>query len=134
MTYQVPNRDCKINLDNVTHIKIHFAEDVWYSLKHKKGDRKRRLPFTEPKYYEENIYQSVFGDLCTESELKNGHLFVDGKMYELPEVIVFLLDDKDVTITCKTLEEARQIYNDIDDKLNQKSNKLEEIAQKQLIN
>ena len=49
-------------------------------------------------------------------------------MYELPEVIVFLLDDKAVTITCKTLEEAYQIYNDIDDKLNQKSNKLEEIA------
>ena len=134
MTYQVPNRDCKINLNNVTHIKIHFAEDGWYSLKHKKGDRKRRLPFTEPKYYEENIYQSIFGDLYTESELKNEHLFVDGKMYELPEVRVFLLDEKAVTITCRTLEEAHQIYNDIDDMLNQKSNKLEEIAQKQLIN
>ena len=134
MTYQVPNRDCKINLDNVTHIKIHFAEDGWYSLKHKKGDRKRRLPFTEPKYYEENMYESVFGDLIPESKLQNEHIFIDGKMYELPEVRVFLLDEKAVTITCRTLEEAHQIYNDIDDMLNQKSNKLEEIAQKQLIN
>ena len=62
------------------------------------------------------------------SELKDEHLFVDDKMYELPEVRVFLLDEKAVIITCRTLEEAHQIYNDIDDMLNQKSNKLEEIA------
>ena len=86
------------------------------------------MPFTEPKYYEENIYQSVFGDLIPESKLQNEHIFVDGKMYDLPEVRVFLLDEKAITITCRTLEEAHQIYNDIDDKLNKKGGKLEEIA------
>ena len=133
MTYQVPNKNCKINLDNVTHIKIWFEEDTWYSLKHKKGDRKKRLPFLEPKYYEENIYQTFFGDLISESKLKDSHIFVNGKMYDFPEVKVYLMDDSIIKIECTSLEEAHQIYNDIDDMLNH-NREVIEIAQKQLIN
>ena len=119
MTYQVPNKDCKINLDNVTYIKIRFVEDTLYSLDHKKGEKKHRLLFTEPKYYEENEYRSVFGYTYKESELKDEHIFIDGKIYELPRVEVYFLNSNKINIVCKTFEEAQQLYNDIDEKLNQ---------------
>jgi hypothetical protein len=115
MIYQIPGRSdkCTLNLYNVTHLRVNFKQDGWYELTHKKGTKRRHLPFTKQKYYENNIYEDFFGHSYTEEEMLKEHIIVDGKLYELPEVIIYFVNEKTFHIQCKTLEEANKIYDEI---------------------
>lgn len=114
-----------VKFRNISHVQYFPPKpDQFYTIKYHAGDYdKHAWLFWIKTYYNETIYEDMWGNTYTKKSLIEGHGYSeeqfheDGTIYTQPEVWVYFLSGDTKTFMFDTVKEADDFYNSFNDQL-----------------